>query len=51
MVIDWLLIATLAGIVGLHWLFQLLPGKERNMWCSELSLERVCVIRQGSRSE
>lgn len=36
---DWVLITTLLAIVGLHWLFELFPGRSRNMWCSELSLE------------
>lgn len=37
--LDWVLIATLLAIVALHWLFELLPGRERGMWCAELSLE------------
>ncbi len=41
--IDWILPCTLLAIVLLHWLFEILPGKERNMWCSELSLEPVYV--------
>ena len=43
--IDWILIGTLLAIVGLHWLFELIPGRARCMWCSELSLEPVPVER------
>ena len=43
--IDWLLIATLSAIVGLHWLFELIPGRARSMWCSELSLEPAALDR------
>ena len=37
--IDWLLIGTLLAAVGVHWLIELIPGRERSMWCAELSLE------------
>jgi len=36
---DWLLITTLLAIVALHWLVELIPGRTRCMWYSELSLE------------
>jgi len=39
--IDWILPCALLAIVGLHWLFEILPGREPTMWCSELSLEPV----------
>jgi hypothetical protein len=50
--IDWILIGTLLAIVGLHWLFELIPGRARCMWCSELSLEPVPVecIKRRHRS-
>jgi len=43
--IDWILIGTLLAIVGLHWLFELIPGRASCMWCSELSLEPVPLER------
>jgi len=43
--IDWLLIGTLLAIVGLHWLFELIPGRDSGMWCSELSLEPATIDR------
>ena len=45
---DWLLIATLAATVALHWLFELLPGKNHAMWCAELSLDPVHAHRPGT---
>ncbi len=47
--IDWLLVATLLAIVALHWLFELLPGRDRSMWCSELSLEPLPAHRAPRR--
>ncbi|WP_243358523.1 hypothetical protein [Fundidesulfovibrio terrae] len=45
--IDWILIGTLLAIVGLHWLFELIPGRARGMWCSELSLEPAALDRSA----
>lgn len=47
--IDWLLILTLLAIVGLHWLVELLPGRNPAMWCAELSLEPARVTAQPNR--
>ncbi|MFZ5425777.1 MAG: hypothetical protein ACOZEN_02280 [Thermodesulfobacteriota bacterium] len=43
--IDWLLIGTLLAAVAVHWIIELLPGRERSMWCAELSLEPAAERR------
>lgn len=43
--IDWILIGTLLAAVAVHWLIELIPGRERSMWCSELSLEPAAERR------
>lgn len=47
---DWILISTLLAIVVLHWLFEILPGRSRNMWCSELSLEPATEKRPAAHT-
>lgn len=47
--IDWLLLGTLLVIVGLHWLFELLPGRDHRMWLPELSLEPAPAPRAPAR--
>jgi len=47
--IDWLLLGTLLVIVILHWLFELLPGRDHRMWLPELSLEPAPAPRAAAR--
>ncbi|GFK95874.1 hypothetical protein NNJEOMEG_03747 [Fundidesulfovibrio magnetotacticus] len=48
--IDWLLVGTLAAIVALNWLLELIPGRDRCMWWSELSLDPVPACRERARA-
>jgi len=43
--IDWILIVTLLAAVAVHWIIELIPGRDRCMWFSELSLEPVAERR------
>lgn len=48
--IDWLLVGTLAAIVALTWLLELIPGRDRCMWWSELSLDPAPACRERPRN-